>query len=97
MLAQRICAASPEATVTVVEADLADHDSISVAAQKLNGHSHIDLFHNNAGVLLGERKTSKHGIEMHAQVNTVAPYLFRRLLHTSLEGSTVAATFTGGI
>lgn len=87
----------PGASVEVVAADLADHDSITEAAATLQARGHIDRFINNAGVLLGERVTSAHGIEMHAQVNTLAPYLFGRLLRPVMDGGTVALVSTSGI
>lgn len=93
----KIRAESPNVSVDVVQADLADHDSIKAASAALNDRGGIDLFVNNAGVLLGERVDSKHGIEMHAQVNTIAPYLFGRLLQPVLGGATVLTVSTGGI
>jgi NAD(P)-dependent dehydrogenase (short-subunit alcohol dehydrogenase family) len=83
--------------VFVVQADLSDNDSIKSAAKQLNELGHIDLFYNNAGVLLGERQDSKDGIEMSAQVHTIAPYLFGRLLSPSLAGATVLTVCTNGI
>ena len=93
----RIHSESPEASVDVVAADLADNDSIAAAADTLSDLARIDLFYNNAGVLLGELTDAPSGIEMHAQVNTIAPYLFGRLLHDSLVGSTVLSVTTGAI
>ncbi len=87
----------PGVEVDVIQADLADHDSIEAAAGRLNQFQHIDIFYNNAGVLLGEHVDSKYGVEMHAQVNTIAPYLFGRLLQPSLAGSTMLTVSTGGI
>ncbi|MEM9745924.1 MAG: SDR family NAD(P)-dependent oxidoreductase [Actinomycetota bacterium] len=87
----------PGASVDVVQADLADHDSITTAATSLRERGHIDRFVNNAGVLMGERVDSKHGVEMSAQVNTLAPYLFGRLLSPVMEGGTYALVTTGGI
>ncbi|MEM9564502.1 MAG: SDR family NAD(P)-dependent oxidoreductase [Actinomycetota bacterium] len=92
-----ITAQVPDASIEVVEADLADHDSITAAAGTLRERGHIDRFINNAGVLLGERMTSGHGVEMHVQVNTLAPYLFGRLLHPVMEGGTMALVSTSGI
>ncbi len=92
-----IIAEAPGSSVEVVEADLADHDSITAAATTLRQRGQIDRFVNNAGVLMGERVSSRHGVEMHAQVNTLAPYLFGRLLHPVIEGGTMALVTTGGI
>ncbi len=88
---------SPTVRVDVVRADLDDHDSIVAASQQLRGRGPIDIFYNNAGVLLGKPEMSRHGIEMHAEVNTVAPYLFVRLLHDVLKGGTVLTVSTGAV
>ncbi|MEM9134229.1 MAG: SDR family NAD(P)-dependent oxidoreductase [Actinomycetota bacterium] len=92
-----IAAEVPGSSVEVVEADLSDHDSITDAAAALRERGHIDRFINNAGVLVGERIMSGHGVEMHAQVNTLAPYLFGRLLQPVMEGGMVALVTTSGI
>ena len=88
---------SPAASIDVVTADLADHDSIATAAAALDERGPIDLFYNNAGVLLAGIEMSKYGIEMHAQVNTIAPYLFTMLLQPALKGSTVLTVSTSAI
>lgn len=93
----KITAESPDVSIDVITADLADHDSITAAATELNERGHIDLFYNNAGVLLAGIEKSKHGIEMHAQVNTIAPYLFGRLLQPVVEGATVLTVSTGAV
>ncbi|MEM7325077.1 MAG: SDR family NAD(P)-dependent oxidoreductase [Actinomycetota bacterium] len=92
-----ITAEIPGASIEVVTADLADHESITAAAAVLREKGTIDRFINNAGVLMGERVLSKHGVEMHAQVNTLAPYLFGRLLNPVMDGGTVALVTTSGI
>jgi NAD(P)-dependent dehydrogenase (short-subunit alcohol dehydrogenase family) len=94
---QRIHDESPDAAVEVVEADLADLDSITAAADTLRERGHIDLFYNNAGVLVGTPTSTPHGVELSAQVHIVAPYLLTRLLHRSLVGSTVVTVVTGGV
>ncbi|MEM7342114.1 MAG: SDR family NAD(P)-dependent oxidoreductase [Actinomycetota bacterium] len=93
----QITAAAPDVRVDVVQADLADHASIQRAADQLGERGRLDRFVNNAGVLMGEKVMSDHGVEMHAQVNTLAPYLFGRLLAPAMEGGTVALVSTGGI
>ncbi len=94
---ERIRRQRPDVSVEVVVADLADHDAIAAAAEQLRAVPPIATLHNNAGVLLDEARMSRHGIEMHAQVNTIAPYLFGRLLHDALVGATVVTTSTGGV
>lgn len=93
----KIRAESPDVSIDVVQADLADHDSIAAASSGLVERGHIDVFYNNAGVLLGGIEKSKYGVEMHAQVNTIAPYLFGRLLAPVLDGATVLTVSTGAI
>ena len=93
----RIKADFPAASVEVIEADLARHEDIASAAESLRERGHISRFINNAGVLLGERVRSEHGVEMHAQVNTLAPYLFGRLLSPVMAGGTMALVTTSAI
>ncbi|MFK8023262.1 MAG: SDR family NAD(P)-dependent oxidoreductase [Ilumatobacter sp.] len=93
----RLRADHPAATIDLVQADLADNDSIAAAADALLQRGHVDLFYNNAGVLLDKAVPSKHGVEMHAQVHVIAPYLFGRLLHPVLDGSSMVTVTTGGI
>ncbi len=58
-----------------VYADLADHQSITMASREIaTRFDAVDLLLNNAGVQLGPRRDSAHGIEMHFEVNTLAPY-----------------------
>ena len=96
-LLERIRTESPQAQVSLVIGDLADHDSITTAAGVINDVGPVDLLVHNAGVLLGERRYSPQGIEMHAQVNVLAPYLLTRLLAPSLAGAMVVGVSTGGI
>ncbi|MGI8609293.1 MAG: SDR family NAD(P)-dependent oxidoreductase [Candidatus Dormibacteria bacterium] len=64
-----------------IQADLADHASLkSAAADIASRFKRIDLLLHNAGVLLGPRRNSPQGIEMHYEVNTLAPYQLTRLL-----------------
>jgi NAD(P)-dependent dehydrogenase (short-subunit alcohol dehydrogenase family) len=75
----------PSRKVEVVEADLADQDSISQAVQTLLKRTpKISVLFNCAGVLLGTHETSKHGNELHFQVNTLAPYMLMQLLKPAL-------------
>jgi NAD(P)-dependent dehydrogenase (short-subunit alcohol dehydrogenase family) len=72
---------SPAASVEVVEADLADGNEVRAAAEAVARRApRLDILFNNAGVLLGEKRMSKHGVEMHAQVNLLASYMLTRLL-----------------
>lgn len=79
---------SPAASVEVVEADLADQDQVRAAAEAVAArYPTLDALFNNAGVLLGERQISKRGVEMHFQVNVLAPYMLTRLLAEPLAAS----------
>jgi NAD(P)-dependent dehydrogenase (short-subunit alcohol dehydrogenase family) len=79
---------SPAASVEVVEADLADGDQVRAAAEAVARRApRLDVLFNNAGVLLGEKRMSRHGVEMHAQVNLLAPYMLTRLLAEPLAAS----------
>lgn len=78
-------AARPDAAVDVVEVDLADQDAVGrAAAAVLEAHPSVDALFLNAGVLLERAETSRHGNEMHFQVNTLAPYQLLRLLRPAL-------------
>ncbi|MEM8618831.1 MAG: SDR family NAD(P)-dependent oxidoreductase [Actinomycetota bacterium] len=87
----------PDASIDVVQADVADHESIGAAATELRDRGQLDRFINNAGVLMGEKVMSAHDVEMHAQVNTLAPYLFGRFLSPVMEGGLMATVSTSGI
>ena len=50
----------------------------------LAAHPRIDALFLNAGVLIEEHRTSRHGNEMHFEVNTLAPYQLLRLLRPAL-------------
>ncbi|MFN2464608.1 MAG: SDR family NAD(P)-dependent oxidoreductase [Candidatus Dormibacteria bacterium] len=70
-----------DSVVASIQADLSDHASLKSAATEIaSPFKTIDLLLNNAGVQLGPRRNSPHGIEMHFEVNTLAPYQLTRLL-----------------
>ncbi len=72
-------------------ADLADHRSVERATHEIAARFEaIDLLLNNAGVQLGPRRNSSQGIEMHFEVNTLAPYQLVR----GLSGPLAAAQGT---
>jgi NAD(P)-dependent dehydrogenase (short-subunit alcohol dehydrogenase family) len=86
----RVKATRPGTNVDVVEADLADLDSVQSAAHKVLAHGQgIGALFNNAGVLLGGLSMSRHDIDMHAQVNVLAPYLLTKLLVPKMTQSMV--------
>jgi NAD(P)-dependent dehydrogenase (short-subunit alcohol dehydrogenase family) len=84
----RLAAVNPQASIDLIETDLADEDAIARAASVLTErYPRIDGLFNNAGVLLGELRSSKHGNDMHFQVNTLAPYILMRRLADMLAAS----------
>ncbi|MEM9517915.1 MAG: SDR family NAD(P)-dependent oxidoreductase [Actinomycetota bacterium] len=90
-------ASHPDQTFTAVFADLSDPVAVMTAADAVGAAGPIDVFYNNAGVLLGEARPAATGIEMHTQVNLLAPYLFARTLGDALDAATVVSTTTAAI
>jgi NAD(P)-dependent dehydrogenase (short-subunit alcohol dehydrogenase family) len=93
---------NPQSRPDVIEADLADHESLRRAvAEVQQRHPRIDVLFNNAGVLLGELAYSSQGNEMHFEVNTLAPYQLMRLLQPQLAaaggGAVLVNVSTGAI
>lgn len=77
-----------------VSADLSDHRSIEHAAAEVAERSPaIDLLLHGAGVQLGPRANSIQGVEMHFEVNALAPYqLTRRLVGPLAAGEGMVLT-----
>lgn len=87
----------PGASIDSYVADLAVHGDIrDVAAAIAKKHRSIDALFNNAGVLLGSKKMSKQGNELHFEVNTVAPFLLTKLLKPLLVNGRNAVVVTTG-
>ncbi|MEM9464738.1 MAG: SDR family NAD(P)-dependent oxidoreductase [Actinomycetota bacterium] len=87
----------PGATFAGAYGDLSDPAAVVAAAEAVAAAGPIDVFYNNAGVLLSEARPASTGIEMHTQVNLLAPYLFARALGDHLDGATVVSTSTSAI
>jgi NAD(P)-dependent dehydrogenase (short-subunit alcohol dehydrogenase family) len=95
VLAVRNTAAGQEAArriggdVEVRELDLASLDSVRAFAAKLAAdHPVIDLLINNAGlVLLGPRRTTADGFELHLGTNMLGPFALTGLLLDTLAGA----------
>jgi NAD(P)-dependent dehydrogenase (short-subunit alcohol dehydrogenase family) len=82
---ERLAREHRQNAIEVVPADLSDQDSIATAATHIGQkRARLDALFNVAGVLLGTHQVSRHGNEMHFQVNTIAPYLLSRLLWPQL-------------
>lgn len=73
-------------------ADLSDLDQIrSVCKQIKSAHNKIDALINNAGVLFKDNRKTNSGIDLHFQVNTIAPILVSQLLSSALRSSSARA------
>jgi NAD(P)-dependent dehydrogenase (short-subunit alcohol dehydrogenase family) len=71
--------------VEVMELDLARLESVrEFAPQFGERYDHLDVLVNNAGVMLGSRRTTVDGYEMTFQVNHLGPFLLTTLLHERL-------------
>ncbi|MEM9065029.1 MAG: SDR family NAD(P)-dependent oxidoreductase [Planctomycetota bacterium] len=87
-LIERLHAENPSSQVTVYEADLADQDQVEAAAKQVtSSHPKIDALFNNAGVLRSEPAVSKHGHDLHFQVNVLAAWQLTHLLRPLLSAS----------
>jgi NAD(P)-dependent dehydrogenase (short-subunit alcohol dehydrogenase family) len=91
----RIKAATPGATIDVLEADLASKASVrKLAAEALERYPRIDVLVNNAGAINVERQLTNDGIELTWAVNHLAPFLLTTLLEDRLKGSAPARVIT---
>jgi NAD(P)-dependent dehydrogenase (short-subunit alcohol dehydrogenase family) len=87
----------PSAQIHSYTADLADHQAIRHACEKIAADfPEIDALFNNAGVLLPELRYSPQGNEMHFEINTVAPFMLMHLLKPQLANAQNAAVVTSG-
>jgi NAD(P)-dependent dehydrogenase (short-subunit alcohol dehydrogenase family) len=78
-------------TAELVQLDLASFDSIRACATGLLAeHPRIDVLVNNAGLILGDRRTTAEGFEMTMGVNHVGHFLLTSLLLDRLKGSAPA-------
>jgi len=65
--------------------DLGELDSVrSFASQRLASGGPLDVVVNNAGVLLGERRLSREGIELTFATNVLGPFLLTNMLSSLL-------------
>ena len=98
--AERLRAAAPQATVSVVRLDLASLDSVRTAAGQIRaGHERIDLLINNAGLMFPPRGTTAEGFELQFGTNHLGHFaltglLLDRLLH--VPGSRVVTVSSNG-
>ena len=96
----RIRAGTPEASLEVLEIDLADLDSVAAAATHVAAaHPRLDALVNNAGLMAIPHATTAQGFEMQLGVNHLAAFaLTGRLLGPLLAtpGSRVVAVSSQG-
>ncbi len=97
---ERIRAGTPDASLEVLDIDLADLDSVAAAATRIAAsHARLDLLVNNAGVMAIPHATTAQGFEMQFGVNHLAAFaLTGRLLGPLLAtpGSRVVAVSSQG-
>jgi NAD(P)-dependent dehydrogenase (short-subunit alcohol dehydrogenase family) len=90
-----IIADLPDASLEIVELDLASLDSVRAAAEKVaSGHSTIDILVNNAGLMgIPERKTAD-GFEMQLGTNHLGHFLLTGMLFPNIERADAARIVT---
>ena len=85
-----VSASPPRAEV----ADLASLEQVRGLAGRLGGLERIDVLINNAGLMLGERRTTPDGLEHVFALNHLAPFLLTSLLLNRLTASAPARIVT---
>jgi NAD(P)-dependent dehydrogenase (short-subunit alcohol dehydrogenase family) len=90
--ASQIGAVGPAPKVEI--ADLASMDQVRALAGRLAALGRIDVLVNNAGLVLGERRTSPDGYEHVFAVNHLAPFLLTNLLLPTLTAAGAARVVT---
>ncbi len=98
---EQILAATPDARVTTVVADLARLDDVRACADRVRDTaSRLDALVHNAGALASTLQFTDDGIEITAQVHVVAPFLLTHLLLPTLRttpGARVITVSSGGM
>ena len=84
-LKQRLAAKHPEIGINIVAGDLNSAEGAHDVASRIAAETgSLDLLINNAGVLLDGLPVSPDGIDMHTQVNLVAPFVILTVLKPML-------------
>jgi NAD(P)-dependent dehydrogenase (short-subunit alcohol dehydrogenase family) len=96
--ADRVCAAVPDATVTLAELDLASLASVRAFAAAFRAeHDHLDALVNNAGVMACPRASTADGFELQIGTNHVGHFLLAtELIDLVGEGGRVIALSSAG-
>ena len=86
-----LTAAIAAGTLRIYTGDLADQTSRGAVAEAIErGEPKIDVLFNVAGISTGQPQTSPQGIELHYEVNTIAPYALTTRLLPNLEAAGLA-------
>jgi NAD(P)-dependent dehydrogenase (short-subunit alcohol dehydrogenase family) len=92
---RQIRAETADASLELVELDLASQASVMTAAkQVLAGHRMIDVLVNNAGVMAMPERTTEDGYEMQFGVNHLGHWTFTALLMPALLAAPAARVVT---
>ena len=89
-----IAAAAAAAPPRLEIADLSSMTEVRDLAGRLGALGRLDVLINNAGLVLGERRTSADGFEYTFAVNHLAPFLLTNLLREQLAASAPARVIT---
>ncbi len=89
--AQEIAASTGRDDVGLLLVDLADLDSVRAAAADFEArYDRLDVLVNNAGLVLMDRRTTKHGHESTFGINHLGPFLLTELLKARLTAAAPA-------
>lgn len=87
-LRNKIIDSFPHHNVFLITGDLGSTSGALTVARKISEIApKLDLLINNAGVLLGGIQKSDDGLEMHTQVNLIAPYILMQTLKGNLSSA----------
>jgi NAD(P)-dependent dehydrogenase (short-subunit alcohol dehydrogenase family) len=92
---EQIRAQAPEASVEVVELDLASQASVKRAAGQIVGtHERVDVLVNNAGLMATPQRRTEDGYEMQLGVNHLGHWTLTALLMPALLAAPAARVVT---
>lgn len=90
-LIEKLKQTTPESNVQIVVGELDTAEKTKKMASEISACApKLDLLFNNAGVLLDGIQMSDDGLEMHTQINLIAPYILMQALKSNVakaEGS----------
>ena len=79
-------AAEPAGSVEILEMDLADLESVELAAEEFRAnHDRLDVLVNNAGLMATPNRRTAQGFEMQIGVNHLGHFLLTELLVDALK------------